>query len=88
MGGGNTIFQSASTCPTTRGCYLQVVVSLPDEKGRRDILDVHMRGVPMASSEEKAEACFRLARVTSGASRCVSMVNKIITNVRFEQLHA
>lgn len=44
----------------------QVVVPLPDEAGRRDILAVHMRNVSMASPEECADACRRLAQVTQG----------------------
>jgi cell division protease FtsH len=47
---------------------LQVVVPLPDEAGRRDILAVHLRTTPMSSEEDKAEACERLARVTAGFS--------------------
>jgi hypothetical protein len=46
---------------------MQVVVPLPDEAGRKDILGVHLRNVPMDSMDEKAEACDRMARVTSGA---------------------
>ncbi|KAF5831722.1 P-loop containing nucleoside triphosphate hydrolase protein [Dunaliella salina] len=46
----------------------KVVVPLPDEQGRQDILNVHLRGVPMSSAEEKAEAALRLARVTAGFS--------------------
>jgi len=46
----------------------KVVVPLPDESGRRDILGVHLRSVPMESMDEKAEACDRMARVTSGFS--------------------
>mmetsp|Transcript_4482 Transcript_4482/g.12213 ORF Transcript_4482/g.12213 Transcript_4482/m.12213 type:complete len:653 (-) Transcript_4482:463-2421(-) len=46
----------------------KVVVPLPDERGRQDILNVHLRGVPMASVEEKSEAALRLARVTAGFS--------------------
>lgn len=45
----------------------QVVVPLPDEAGRRAILQVHLREVPMASAEDKADAAQRLARVTAGA---------------------
>ncbi len=44
----------------------QVNVSLPSETGRRDILQVHLRNTPMASEQDKMEACERLARVTQG----------------------
>ncbi|KAJ9508516.1 hypothetical protein QJQ45_012046 [Haematococcus lacustris] len=46
----------------------KVVVPLPDEAGRREILGVHLRNTPMLNKEAKAEACSRLARVTSGFS--------------------
>lgn len=44
----------------------QVVVPLPDEGGRQAILGVHLRNVPMPNTEDKAEACERLAKVTAG----------------------
>eukprot|EP00887_Chlorella_sp_A99_P007058 scaffold2.g7058.t1 len=43
-----------------------VVVPLPDEEGRADILAVHMRAVPMASPQERAAACQAIARLTTG----------------------
>lgn len=44
----------------------KVVVPLPDEEGRADILAVHMRAVPMASPQERAAACQAIARLTTG----------------------
>ena len=46
----------------------KVVVPLPDEAGRREILRVHMRGVPTSDDEEDAETVTRLAKVTGGFS--------------------
>lgn len=46
----------------------KVVVPLPDEAGRRDILAVHMRNVPLSEEEPKSEVVLRLARVTPGFS--------------------
>lgn len=47
-------------------CCSQVVVPLPDMAGRRDILSVHLRNVPMESLREKDEACEQIAHITSG----------------------
>jgi ATP-dependent metalloprotease FtsH len=46
----------------------KVVVPLPDESGRRDILKVHMQGTPLVEDEDKQEIVTRLARITSGFS--------------------
>ncbi len=44
----------------------KVVVPLPDEAGRQDILRVHMRGLPTSDDEEDQETVLRLAKVTGG----------------------
>ncbi len=44
----------------------KVLVPLPDEAGRRDILVVHMRGVPMLDESERLMSIDRMAAVTSG----------------------
>ena len=44
----------------------KVLVPLPDEGGRRDILVVHMRGVPMMDESERLMSIDRMAAVTSG----------------------
>lgn len=72
-GHGRTACSSAS---------LQVVVPLPDEAGRRDILNVHLRGIPMASAEEKTEAAIRLARVTAGARSPATQLARVAAGVR------
>lgn len=46
----------------------RIVVPLPDEKGRRDILAVHMRKVPMESEKYKNLCTEHLATVTQGFS--------------------
>lgn len=46
----------------------KVVVPLPSEEGRRDILAVHLRGVPLGPDDPLGEVLIRLARVTSGFS--------------------
>ena len=46
----------------------KVVVPLPDESGRQDILRVHLRGVPTSDDEEDHETVLRLAKVTNGFS--------------------
>ena len=46
----------------------KVVVPLPDEAGRREILRVHLRGVPLSEDEEDSETVARLSRVTGGFS--------------------
>ncbi|MEW5318471.1 MAG: hypothetical protein WDW38_009691 [Sanguina aurantia] len=46
----------------------KVVVSLPDEGGRRDILAVHLRGVPMATEDDKLFASAQIARIADGFS--------------------
>ena len=46
----------------------KVVVPLPDETGRAKIMAVHLRKTPMASLEAKEQACFNVARISSGMS--------------------
>lgn len=46
----------------------KVVVPLPDERARAEILAVHLRAVPMASTSDKAAAAQQIARVTRGFS--------------------
>ncbi|GAX80849.1 hypothetical protein CEUSTIGMA_g8284.t1 [Chlamydomonas eustigma] len=46
----------------------KVLVPLPDEAGRQDILKVHLRGVPMLPDEDMADVILRLAKVTAGFS--------------------
>lgn len=46
----------------------RIVVPLPDEQGRRDILTVHMRDIPMESQEYKDLCTEHLAMVTPGFS--------------------
>jgi hypothetical protein len=46
----------------------RVAVPLPDERGRAEILAVHMRGVPFAPGLDKAAACASLAKITAGFS--------------------
>lgn len=46
----------------------RIVVPLPDEAGRRDILRVHLRGIPMESESFKEEAVAYLASITRGFS--------------------
>ncbi len=44
----------------------KVLVPLPDEAGRQEILGVHLRGVPLAEDEDKEDMVLRLARVSAG----------------------
>ncbi|KAK9795934.1 hypothetical protein WJX73_007369 [Symbiochloris irregularis] len=46
----------------------RVVVPLPDEKGRSDILAVHLRNTPMATPADKEQACTLIAKHTRGFS--------------------
>ncbi len=46
----------------------RVVVPLPDERGRADILAVHMRVVPLAPELDRSSACRALAKITGGFS--------------------
>lgn len=46
----------------------RIVVPLPDEAARRDILSVHLRGVPMESDEYKGKCTAHLAVCTAGMS--------------------
>ena len=46
----------------------RVVVPLPDERGRADILAVHMRMVPLSPELDRSSACRALAKITSGFS--------------------
>lgn len=46
----------------------RVVVPLPDERGRADILQVHLRVVPLAPELDRASACRALAKITGGFS--------------------
>lgn len=46
----------------------RVVVPLPDERGRAEILGVHLRVVPLAPELDKATACRALAKITGGFS--------------------
>ena len=46
----------------------RVTVPLPDERGRAEILGVHMRGIPLALGVDKAAACASLAKITAGFS--------------------
>lgn len=46
----------------------RVVVPLPDERGRADILAVHLRVVPLAPELNRASACAALAKITGGFS--------------------
>jgi cell division protease FtsH len=46
---------------------VQIVIPLPDEQGRAEIVAVHLRGVPIASAGERAQACAVVAGVTRGA---------------------
>ena len=52
----------------------QVVVPLPDEAGRADVLRVHIRGVPLA--EDPDTICATLAKATAGClwRACLSSV--------------
>jgi ATP-dependent Zn protease len=43
-------------------------VPLPDERGRQEILGVHLRDVPLGDADERADVCARLARATPGAA--------------------
>lgn len=44
------------------------MVPLPDERGRADILAVHMRMVPLSPELERSSACRALAKITGGFS--------------------
>ena len=44
------------------------MVPLPDERGRAEILGVHLRVVPLAPELDKAGACRALAKITGGFS--------------------
>jgi cell division protease FtsH len=46
----------------------RVVVPLPDERGRADILAVHLRGVPLAPELDRGSVCRALAKLTGGFS--------------------
>lgn len=46
----------------------RVVVPLPDERGRADILAVHLRSIPMAPELDRGSACRALAKITGGFS--------------------
>ena len=46
----------------------RVVVPLPDERGRADILAVHMRLIPLAPELDRSSACRALAKITGGFS--------------------
>ena len=46
----------------------KVVVPLPDEVGRAQIMAVHLRNTPMASELEKFNACRTVARISAGLS--------------------
>ena len=46
----------------------KVIVPLPDEGGRAQILAVHLRHTPMASMDAKRHACAMVAKLTSGMS--------------------
>lgn len=46
----------------------KVIVPLPDEGGRAQILAVHLRNTPMASMDAKRHACAMVAKLTSGMS--------------------
>ena len=46
----------------------KVIVPLPDEGGRAQILAVHLRNTPMASLEAKRHACAMVAKLSSGMS--------------------
>ena len=46
----------------------RVVVPLPDERGRADILAVHMRMVPLSPELDRSSACRALAKITGGFS--------------------
>lgn len=46
----------------------RIVVPLPDRPGRREILGVHLRSIPMESLEFKAEAIDYLSSLTMGFS--------------------
>lgn len=46
----------------------RIVVPLPDQPGRREILAVHMRNIPMESAEFKGEAIEYLSALTVGFS--------------------
>lgn len=46
----------------------KVIVPLPDERGRAEILAVHLRKVPMESTQLKAAMCEEIARITAGFS--------------------
>ena len=46
----------------------KVVVPLPDEGGRAQILAVHLRNTPMASTDAKRHACAMVAKLTSNMS--------------------
>ena len=47
---------------------MQVVVPLPDEAGRTQILGVHLRRVPLASQHDRELACEAVAKITAGGS--------------------
>ena len=44
------------------------MVPLPDERGRADILAVHMRMVPLSPELDRSSACRALAKITGGFS--------------------
>lgn len=46
----------------------KVVVPLPDVEGRQQIMRVHLKDVPMASDQEKSDACTRIAMLTQNFS--------------------
>ncbi|KAK9804795.1 hypothetical protein WJX72_005936 [[Myrmecia] bisecta] len=46
----------------------RVVVPLPDENGRSEILAVHLRTIPMASQVDKELACSQITRISNGFS--------------------
>lgn len=72
----------------------RVVVPLPDETGRADILAVHLRNTPMLSEADKEFCTRQIARVSSklqqaltvGCSACVCTQSRFILSFDHDSL--